>query len=732
MKYFSLISFLFLFGIFSFSSLKNEKNNNSDINNNSLSSFYYDIVSCYDDYFRIDQTKFIKCFTNAIKNDKDGFIEILNSTGIYEIIRGYIIERFNLSEAAKEFIDILEESVINKTHLIDYIKEAINYKDDKGLDLFDYADYFIDKKYKDKSNSEIINVLSLIFRNEGVDKILDYFMFYYPNYIFDLIGIVVNNTGFKPIYDEVLGYFDDYKIQVITLIFDLFKNFNNTGVNMRRVGKFLKENKGSYPGLRKLLKSPVFNKFFQNVLKYDNEILNAVKNILFEQDEVLDIFFDIISHTEIIDDFIDALINYGNMTYIYYNLPSFLKNISKYDSNYVTRILDSFIYLSRMFYGEEFLGIFVNSVQETIKRFFIELDVESYGITQDCNDLFNHTIFDYNSAWNKILFLYLKKLLFDSPKNRGDFMSYENCIQPSNDEETLDEIPYKLKPCFVIGIFDDPKKKAKYKNTTFFENYFYIKSLCFPFGYKKKDDLIENNAVCTDEDYDKIFKFVLNIFYNISDSNVTTILLYDNKINPSITENLLGILCLLILAIPIIVRLFLSISKCIIDKQNRKLKNINKLIIPDKKSKRNNSFDEKGQILIKKKELPKCQKILNEFFDFIKNGKELFNFDLNNTKINNFNGIVYIKGLIGLSIILTVFGLTFIIFLNLPIKQFGTYSFYKSFTSVFYPLIFIGYKYSPRVLFSCSGYTLIYKFLSFIEQEGGFYFFKFLYLQSYK
>ena len=729
MKYFSFISFLFLLGIFSFSSLKYEV---TDINNNSESSFLSDIVSCYDDYFGTNQTKFIKCFTNAIKNDKDGFIKTLNSTVTYAVIKELFFPLFNISEELKQFVNILEESVINKTHLIDYIKEAIYYKDDKGLDLFDYANYFIDRKYEGKSNPEIINVISMIIRNEGVDKIINYFMFYYPNYIIDLISIVLINLRFQDFYYEILDYLGDYKVQIVTLLIDLFKNFNNTEVNIRRIAKFFKENKDSYPGLRKLLKSQMFNEFFQVVLKYDNEIVNTMKNILFEKDEVLDLFFDIISHTEIIDDFAEILINYGNITHMYYNVPSFLKRLSKYNSNYVTRILDSSIYFSKILYGEEFLGMFVNEVQDTIKRFFYELDVESFGISQECRDLFNHTIYDYNSAWNKLLFLYSKKFLFDSPRNRGDFMSYENCLQPTNDEETLDKIPYKIKPCFVIGIFDDPKNKAKYRDTTFFENYFYVKSLCLPYGYKNKEDLTENNAICNGTDYDNIFKFILNIFYNMSDSNVKTILLHDNNNNPSIKENILGILCLFILAIPIIVKLFLSISKCIIPKKNGKIKNINKLIIPDKKSKRKNIIDEKGQILTGKKELSKCQKILKNFFDFIKNGKELFNFDLNNTKFNNFNGIVYIKGLIGISIILTIFGLTFIIFINLPIKQYGTFSFYESFLSVFYPLIFIGYKYSPRVLFSCSGYTLIYKFLSFIEQEGGFYFFKFLYLQSYK
>ena len=44
----------------------------------------------------------------------------------------------------------------------------------------------------------------------------------------------------------------------------------------------------------------------------------------------------------------------------------------------------------------------------------------------------------------------------------------------------------------------------------------------------------------------------------------------------------------------------------------------------------------------------------------------------------------------------------------------------------------LGYRYSPRILFSCSGYSPIYKYLCFIEQEQRLYFLKFVFLQCYK
>ena len=65
-------------------------------------------------------------------------------------------------------------------------------------------------------------------------------------------------------------------------------------------------------------------------------------------------------------------------------------------------------------------------------------------------------------------------------------------------------------------------------------------------------------------------------------------------------------------------------------------------------------------------------------------------------------------------------------------REYGIWDYYSIMKSLLYIFIFIGYKYSPRILFSCSGYILIYKYLCYIEQERGLYFLKFLFLQSYK
>ena len=82
--------------------------------------------------------------------------------------------------------------------------------------------------------------------------------------------------------------------------------------------------------------------------------------------------------------------------------------------------------------------------------------------------------------------------------------------------------------------------------------------------------------------------------------------------------------------------------------------------------------------------------------------------------------------------ILNIFGLNFLILANLLHRILGSYQIYYSINNFGYILPFIGLRYCPRIIFSCSGYTLIYKFLNFIEHDSNFCFFKFLILQSYK
>ena len=59
-----------------------------------------------------------------------------------------------------------------------------------------------------------------------------------------------------------------------------------------------------------------------------------------------------------------------------------------------------------------------------------------------------------------------------------------------------------------------------------------------------------------------------------------------------------------------------------------------------------------------------------------------------------------------------IIGQLYLILLNLPTKEFGKYQFSQLISNPFYIFPFIGLRYSPRILFSYSGFTLTLKFLS--------------------
>ena len=217
-------------------------------------------------------------------------------------------------------------------------------------------------------------------------------------------------------------------------------------------------------------------------------------------------------------------------------------------------------------------------------------------------------------------------------------------------------------------------------------------------------------------------------------SNITSMnILYKDQFEPK--EYFFCIISIILAAIPLLIILFLYIYKKIKNKNNIKGKIINQL---KSKKDKNSSLNINNENLINNSSqkifiLPKWYNLLKGSFDLTKNFKELFNFEKYRTNFNNVIGITYIKGIQGIAMIFYVFGQTFLILCNLPIKEFKIAPFYKLIKNYkYFPILFIGLRYCPRIIFSCSGYTLMYKYLCFLEQEHDYYFFKFLFSQSHK
>ena len=106
---------------------------------------------------------------------------------------------------------------------------------------------------------------------------------------------------------------------------------------------------------------------------------------------------------------------------------------------------------------------------------------------------------------------------------------------------------------------------------------------------------------------------------------------------------------------------------------------------------------------------------------------------MNSTEINNDSGLTYIRGLKSFSLIFLIFGLTFFTFINSFSKTYSKFLLNEFLKYPFFMLFFIGLRYSPRIIFSCSGYTLSFKYLSYIQKNSSaFGIFKFVIYQIYK
>ena len=321
------------------------------------------------------------------------------------------------------------------------------------------------------------------------------------------------------------------------------------------------------------------------------------------------------------------------------------------------------------------------------------------NISQSCRVLINNTYFSQNQKLN---LFYIKKFLIDSTNNKNDFLTYENCLYDINISETKG-LEFNITPAYIIGIVDDVKNKNKFKDSGLKEKYNYLANLCLPYGTYFENN--ETKIMCSDDDYNNFMKIVISLFYDMNKTNINIINMHDNSFKSKNFVN--GILSFIIVLIPLFIRLFLFIYK-----------NIKTIGL------KNDDMDKFNP--------PKSYKYLLEYFDISNNINELFNFNSIETNYNNLNGLIYIKGLLGISMIFYLLGQIYLILFNIPIRTINQISFLFTINNPLFGIVSSSFRYVPRIIFSCSGYILTYKFLCFIEQNPNYYFFKFLFLQSYK
>ena len=662
----------------------------------------------------------IKNYINLIKLNPDLLFYILNNKETYlNVIEDYLDEN-NMSF----LYPLIEEMLNNETNT--FINDLYNVIKNNNTDGTNALNYIINI-LNDLESSNNVNISDILFNihkftiQPGVDNLYKFFK-EHTDVIFELTEFIIEQTKFSTFFDMIKGVLSDYSDILFELGYNLMKAYNDTEKMAEICDKFQKDNTDDFmydfgyemdtPQFEELSKLIHFRTQLGELLKksfLSNRYSCELLLYLLEFKETYIILFNIIK-------------NYEDPNYFVNYLPEIIvtfEQMKKKDSGfdfYLTSVEETlFNTLKKEITSENITYLITDNFMVKIGELLANNGLTYKIFSEDCLILLNDIYF---SKLPDVTTFFLKKIIIDSTKVRNDFITYENCLHYKRDFHINKTYDYTVKPVFVVGIMDDIYNKNKYNTSILNEKFNYLYGFCLPYGIYQ-----DNKEMCSQNDYNEIMKIILKFSFNMDTTSVDTFKILDHKF--SYYQYLICLFSLLIILIPLIIRIFLLIYESVKSENIEKENKINKLIEGDIPKNKNKLF-------INKFKPPNWYKYLLIYFDITKNGKELFKFNVVETNFNNLDGITYIKGILGASMILYILGQVFLIMFNLPSKVIFQKSFFDAINSLTYKVIFFGLRYSPRILFSCSGFIFIYKFLCYIEQQQRFYFIKFIFLQSYK
>ena len=555
-------------------------------------------------------------------------------------------------------------------------------------------------------------------------------------YFYDLLNFYPQKVGQKgTVFDlliELKDFIKKYQSIIVDLILDIISHYLEYINILKDIKHFiLVRSKGTdlLDRLRLIFTNQTMVKKISPLINFYNEMSNTIVRSAIAEKDLMDLFFDLIKNPTYVESVVNIVSNIKNETYLDKHFQNFMNETIRGNSTVKRIIINSFSNIIRNTLTEDRLKNYLSGFLSNLLLRLNE-NVENnlnFNISTSCAALIDHTYL-HPPENNTFRFFYTKKFLFDSTKSKNDFLTYENCL--NGFEKSNYSTAFQIKPVYVVAKIIDRFNQSKLKNSSYYDKYNYMISFCFPQGKNSETD----EDLCSNDDYAKLIGIINSFTNNMVYANITVFSLSEKDLKGEPKIFAYFVLIIIISAIPLFIWIFLIIYKNI-KLFNLQKNEINNKLIKEKENK-NQKILQTNQIRKReysiRKIAPKWYRYLNEYFNLSKNGSELFNFTLNQTIFNDFNGITYIKGILGISMILNILGVTFLIVVNSLTKILGSYQFYETLFSPVYIFAFIGLRYSPRIIFSCSGYTLIYKFLNFIESDSNFCFFKFLILQSYK
>jgi len=521
----------------------------------------------------------------------------------------------------------------------------------------------------------------------------------------DYILLLNEANGFKEIFS--ISYdFIRYHRNILKKIVEIFKKFPL--ILKDTLSKFTKDNqilieqsfpkKFRYLHYEEFLSSSEIYNFFEKADKKDS--LKSPSNI---DIDILNELFGLYiteNYKALFEKICEILIKTVNLKYFVYNILRYILNLySLWKEDEIENGMS--------------LGCF-KLLKYTLLGKIDDDTMKKYNITDEPKESLSN--------------YYLHKLIYDSTKNKNDILKYDDCIRSDISDDII-----RNNPTFLTYLIDETYNKKWLRNGTYFENFYFISGICLLQGIKKEEDLNDNETeyYCNETDYNYVMKMISKIIARVDDEE--KIILVELKKDKNSWKNLYYLIPFFIFLIPILIYFFLKLYNMIIIRRKKKVLITNQAR-NSKFANGDNDVDVKNneREINKLKIIPKWYNILRDFFNIENNYKELFDFDSEETRNYNTSGLVYIKGLMGISIILIIMGQLYLIFFNLPMKEFGQYQFYSLINNILYIFPFIGLRYSPRIIFSCSGFMLAYKFLTYLNRGRFYHLFKFIFRQLYK
>ena len=714
-----------------------------------MSFFFFPLILCILDliYTKDNTSELYKynkeIYLRELFNGKEIIIEMLK-----EIEANRDIFYNNLIESPEDVINLMKTIFGEKINIfIPILKDILNRANpflnrtfdvlcDSTNDVTHYIIKILNESEKgDSTFLFVMDNLRHILKVPEVRVLIYDFYSKYNDSLIPIFEIFTKDTNAEILFNMTKNFLKTYQDELFGILYNITANVRNrTGVTIL-VRDFIYKNFNNtlnrsilLEELGLLLQDEDVIGNLTNIIDFGDTKVDIITKELLRNKQLMNLTFKLLYNQKLVESLSEIIIRLNDKAYIKTHIPDFFNDLLGNNERYYTILLDIVkTVLFALVKKQRFNQFISYDLMKLLKDiFFDENNPFFYSINRDCFELFNYTFFsEFHRNISEFKYFYSKKFFLETTKNRNDFLTYENCLS-GNYTLNYDK-KYKIKPIFIVGKINDPYNKNNLKSSIYYDKFNYLQSLCFPYGTNSNT----GEVICKKEDYDNLIKSFSLIVYNMNTSSVDSFYMDAENIKVKSKDYLYFILNLIIIFFPLLIKLFLKFCQFRYEKLYKKSEiiNYNEPIVNTRKKSDEIIKENNSNISIK---YPKNYELLNKYFDITKNWEELFNFTSKVTDFNDFNGITYIKGILGISIFLNIFGLTFFIMINLPHKILGSYQFYDTITNPFYIIPFIGLRYAPRLIFSCSGYTLIYKYLFFIEQNTSYFFFKFLISNSYK